>query len=251
MKAPAYETMGLDYSAVRRADPRIAAPLWEALGDARTVLNVGAGAGSYEPADRDVIAVEPSAVMIAQRPPGAATAIQGVAEDLPLEDGSVDATMAVFTMQHWQDHDRGLAEVRRVTRDRVAFATLDVEVAAEAFWLARDYMPEMIEPDRRDFPTIAYLRDAFPELQFDPIPIPHDCTDGFCIALWARPEAHLDPRVRQASSIWHRLPEPVIERALADLEADLESGEWDRRHGHLRETAELDVGIRLAHGALR
>jgi SAM-dependent methyltransferase len=251
MKTPAYDTMGLDYSAVRRADPRIAAPLWEALGDARRVLNVGAGAGSYEPPDREVVAVEPSPVMIAQRPPGAAPVIQGVAEELPLEDDEVDATMGVFTMQHWQDVDRGLAEVRRVTRDRIAFVTLDMDVAAETFWLARDYLPEMIDSDRRDFPTITRLGEIFAGLEVDEIAVPNDCTDGFCIALWGRPEAHLDPRVRQASSTWHRIPAAAVERAMTELEADLRSGEWDRRHGHLREAKELDIGLRLVRAELR
>ncbi len=251
MSAPSYDRIGLDYSEVRRADPRIEAVIWAALGDAETVLNIGAGAGSYEPTDREVIAVEPSAVMIAQRPPGAAAAIQGVAESLPLADKNVDATMGIFTMQHWADIDRGLEEVRRVTRDRVAFLTLDMDVAAEAFWLARDYLPEMIEADRRAFPTIDRLRASFPGLAVDTVAVPSDCTDGFCIALWSRPEAHLDPRVRQATSTWHRLPEVVVQRALAELAADLRSGEWDRRHGHLRETAELDIGMRLIRTELR
>jgi SAM-dependent methyltransferase len=250
MSVAAYDRIGLDYSEVRRADPRLGAAIWTALGDARTVLNVGAGAGSYEPIDREVIAVEPSAVMIAQRPPGAPVAIQGVAESLPLADKSVDATMGVFTMQHWSDVDRGLEEVRRVTRRRVVFLTLDMDVAAHAFWLAREYMPEMIEPDRRDFPTVRRLQEAFPGLQMDAIEVPGDCTDGFCIALWSRPEAHLDPRVRQASSIWHRLPDPVVRRAVAKLASDLRSGEWDRRHGYLRKTAELDIGLRLLRGEL-
>jgi SAM-dependent methyltransferase len=250
LSAPAYDRIGLDYSAVRRADPRFEAVIWAALGDAESVLNVGAGAGSYEPTDRQVIAVEPSAVMIAQRPSNAAPAIQGVAESLPLPDKSVDATMGVFTLQHWQDVDRGLAEVRRVTRERVAFLTLDMDIAAEAFWLAREYLPEMIEPDRRDFPTMDQLRASFPGLELDSVAVPSDCSDGFCIALWSRPEAHLDPRVRKASSIWHRVPDRAVRRALAELTADLESGEWDRRHGHLREKPELDVGIRLVRAGL-
>lgn len=250
MSAPAYDRIGLDYSAVRRADPRFEAVIWAALGDAESVLNVGAGPGSYEPTDRQVIAVEPSAVMIAQRPSNAAPAIQGVAESLPLADKSVDATMGVFTLQHWQDVERGLAEVRRVTRERVAFLTLDMEIAAEAFWLARDYLPEMIEPDRRDFPSMDQLRASFPGLELDRVAVPSDCSDGFCIALWSRPEAHLDPRVRKASSIWHRVPETAVRRALVELAADLESGEWDRRHGQLREKPELDLGIRLVRAGL-
>ncbi|MGA8745022.1 MAG: methyltransferase domain-containing protein [Solirubrobacterales bacterium] len=245
MNGAAYDRIGLDYSAIRRADPRIEALIWAALGDAKTVLNIGAGAGSYEPADREVIAIEPSAVMIAQRPPEAAAAIQGVAESLPLKDKSVDATMGVFTMQHWQDIGQGLEEVRRVTRERVALLTLDMDIAAKAFWLARDYLPEMIEPDRRDFPTMELLRAKFPALELETVAVPNDCSDGFCIALWSRPEAHLDPRVRKASSIWHRVPGAAVQRALAKLASDLDSGEWDRRYGHLRGQAELDIGMRL------
>jgi SAM-dependent methyltransferase len=244
VKTPAYDRMGIDYSEVRRADPRIEAAIWAALGDAKTVLNVGAGAGSYEPPDREVIAVEPSPVMIAQRPADAAPAIQGVAESLPLDDDSVDATMGVFTMHHWDDVDRGLAEVRRVTRKRVAFLTLDLDATAE-MWLCRDYLPEIVEHDRRMFPTIEQLEGALPGLRVVTVPGPGDCSDGFCIALWSRPEAFLDPRVRQASSIWHVLSPAVAEPALDRLSRDLESGEWDRRHGHLRAQAELDIGLRL------
>jgi SAM-dependent methyltransferase len=250
VSAPAYDRMGLNYSDVRRADPRIAAVIWDALGDAQSVVNVGAGTGSYEPADRRVVAVEPSPVMIAQRPPGAAPPIQGVAEDLPLADRSVDAAMGVFTMQHWQDVDRGLAEVGRVARRRVVFLTLDVEVAARA-WLVRDYAPEIIEHDRDAFPSIERLASIFPGLRVDAVPIPGDCTDGFCIGLWNRPEAHLDPRVRAGSSIWHQLPEPTVEGAVEKLRTDLECGEWDRRYGHLREQASLDVGVRVVSAELR
>jgi SAM-dependent methyltransferase len=249
VKAPAYDRLGLDYSAVRRADPRIEAAIWAALGDAATVLNIGAGAGSYEPRDREVIAVEPSPVMIAQRPPGAAPAIQGVAEAIPLEDKSVDATMGVFTMHHWQDVERGLAEVLRVTRERVAFLTLDLNVTAE-MWLTRDYLPEIVEHDRRTFPSIERLEAILPSPRVDTIPMPNDCTDGFCIALWSRPEAHLDPRVRRASSTWHLLPPAVVEGPLEQLGRDLASGEWDRRYGDLREGPSLDVGVRLVHAQL-
>jgi SAM-dependent methyltransferase len=249
MGAPAYDRMGIGYGAVRRPDPRIEAAIHAALGDARTVLNVGAGAGSYEPSDREVIAVEPSPVMIAQRPPAAAAAIEAFVEDLPLDDDSVDAAMGVFTMQHWADVDRGLAEVKRVARDRVVFVTLDMDQAA-SMWLGAEYLPEMIESDRRDFPSLEQIASALPGLEVDPIPVPSDCADGFCVALWSRPEAHLDPHVRRASSTWHRLPDEVVERALAALAADLESGEWDRRHGHLRDLDELDIGLRLVRAEL-
>lgn len=249
MKSPAYDRMGIDYSQVRRADPRFEAAIWAALGDARSVLNIGAGAGSYEPRDLEVIAVEPSPVMIAQRPPDAAPAIQGVAESLPLSDKSVDATMGVFTMQHWDDVDRGLAEVLRVTRDRVVFVTLDVDVTTE-MWLCRDYLPAIIEHDREIFPTIAHLESVLPNVSVVPVSVPADCADGFCVALWSRPEAHLDPRIRRSSSIWHQLPDSIVEPALDRLRRDLERGEWDRRYGALRTQASLDVGLRLVTAEL-
>jgi SAM-dependent methyltransferase len=245
MSSPAYDRIGLSYSHVRRADPRFEAAIWRALGDSRSVLNVGAGAGSYEPLDRKVIPVEPSPVMIAQRPAGAAPAIQGVAESLPLQDKSVDATMGVFTMQHWDNVDLGLAEVLRVTRKRIVLLTLDIDVMAE-MWLCRDYLPEIATHDRETFPSIAHLQAILPRLHVETIPVPTDCTDGFCIALWSRPEMHLDPDVRRASSIWHLLEPAIVESALERLRNDLRSGEWDRRYGRLRAQAALDVGVRLA-----
>ena len=250
MKIPAYDRMGIDYSDVRRADPRFEAAIWGALGGAKSVLNVGAGAGSYEPRDREVVAVEPSPVMIAQRPPDAAPAIQGVAEAIPLENKSVDATMGVFTMQHWDDVGRGLAEVLRVTRERIVFLTLDLDLTAE-MWLCRDYLPEIVEHDRETFSSIAHLETVLPNLQVETILVPSDCTDGFCVALWSRPEAHLDPSVRRASSIWHLLPPSVVDSGLDRLRRDLESGEWDRRYGRLRMQASLDVGLRLVIAELR
>jgi SAM-dependent methyltransferase len=250
VSAPAYERLGLSYSEVRRADPRFEKVLWSALGDAHSVLNVGAGAGSYEPRDREVIAVEPSSVMIAQRPAGAASAIQAVAESLPLADKSVDATMAVFTMQHWSDVDQGLAEALRVTRRRIVLLTLDLDVTAE-MWLCRDYLPEIVKHDRKTFPSIEHLQAVLPRARIDTVPVPVDCSDGFCIALWSRPEAHLDPDVRRASSIWHLLPASVIQSGLGRLSRDLETGVWDRRYGQLRSQPALDVGVRLLTAELR
>ena len=249
MSAPAYDRIGVGYSDIRRADSRIEAAIREALGDARIVLNIGAGAGSYEPTDREVIAVEPSPAMIAQRPADAAPAIQGVAEAIPLKDQSVDATMGIFTMQHWDDVDRGLTEVLRVTRKRIVFLTLDLDVTAH-MWLCRDYLPEIIEHDRKAFPTITHLQTVLPNVDVETVPVPADCTDGFCVALWSRPEAHLDPHVRRASSTWHRLSPAVIETGLDRLRQDLDSGEWDRRFGHLRTLGTLDIGLRLVKAEL-
>jgi SAM-dependent methyltransferase len=242
--APIYDRIGLDYSQVRRPDPRFEAAIWDALGNAKSILNLGAGSGSYEPADREVTAVEPSPVMIAQRPKNAAPAIQAAAEALPLGDKSVDATMGVFTMHHWDNVEQGLDEVLRVTRDRIVFLTVDPDVMAK-MWLCCEYLPEIAEHDRRTFPSMEYLEARLPGLHIGTVPVPADCTDGFCIAFWSRPEAILDSRVRQASSIWHLLPATVVEGALARLRRDLDSGDWDRRFGQLRGQATLDVGLRL------
>lgn len=243
--SPVYDCIGINYSRVRRPDPRFEAAIWDALGGAASVLNVGAGCGSYEPVDREVIAVEPSPVMIAQRPSNAAPVIQAAAEALPLKDKSVDATMCILTMHHWNNVGMGLNEVMRVTRNRIVILTVDPDVMAE-MWLCRDYLPEIAEYDRRTFPSIGYLKRRLPHLRVSTVPVPSDCLDGFCLAFWNRPEAILDPRIGRASSIWHLLPATVIEKGLARLRRDLDSGDWDRRFGHLREQAALDVGVRLA-----
>jgi SAM-dependent methyltransferase len=226
------------------ADPRIAAPIWRALGDARTVVNVGAGAGSYEPVDREVTAVEPSEVMIAQRSTGAAPVVQASAEQLPFADASFDAAMAVLTIHHWGDVARGLAEMTRVASRRVVIATFDPEVNNET-WIIRDYLPELRVGRERWMPEEARVLAALPAARVEPIPVPRDCTDRMFVAHWGRPEAYLDPEERAATSVWHLLPPEVTARAIEALRADLESGVWDERYGDLRELPELDVGLRL------
>lgn len=244
MAGATYDRIGLGYSAVRQPEPTIAARLEAALGDAASVLNVGAGTGSYEPRDREVTAVEPSQQMIAQRPPGSAPVVEGVAEDLPFEAGSFDAAMAVITVHHWSDVRKGLAEMVRVARQRVVLLTFD-PTPAENLWLVRDYFPGALEYHVRAMPPIADLTTALPNPTVESISIPRDCADGFFIGLWDRPEMHLDPAVRRASSVWHALPQEEIDAGLTQLAADLDSGDWERRHGHLRELPELDVGLRL------
>ncbi|HEX7298659.1 MAG TPA: class I SAM-dependent methyltransferase [Solirubrobacteraceae bacterium] len=240
----AYDEIGRDYGEYRRADPRLAAAIWAALGNARSVINVGAGSGSYEPADRDVLAVEPSAVMIAQRPPGAARALQATAESLPLYDDSFDAAMAVLTLQHWTDVEQGLAELSRVARQRIVLVTMDVEQLGE-HWLIRDYIPETLATQAVAFPSISSLERALPGASVSVLAVPRDCTDRFMAALWARPEDYFDPRLRNATSAWHELPDQIVERALGTLRCDLDSGRWDERYGHLRRMPELDVGLRI------
>jgi SAM-dependent methyltransferase len=249
MSSPAYDRMGVNYADFRRPEPRIEAAIWAALGDACSVVNVGAGTGSYEPPDREVIAVEPSPVMIAQRPPDAAEAIEGVAESLPLADDSVDAAMGVLTVHHWRDLDAGLAEMRRVARRRIVLLTIDPD-AIEEVWIVSEYFPEAAALDREVLPSLEELRTKLPGAVIETVPAPRECRDGFSIGLWGRPELLLDPEVRRAASIWHRMPAGATERGLRRLRADLESGRWDERHGHLRTLPELDVGLRLVRQEL-
>jgi SAM-dependent methyltransferase len=240
-----YDTIGRGYSAYRTADPRIQAAVDAALGDARTVVNVGAGTGSYEPRDRPVIPVEPSTAMARQRDPALAPAVLGVAESLPLADGCADAAMAMLTVHHWTDAGRGLGELRRVARRRVVLLTIDVEVEAD-MWLLRDYLPEVVARDRTEFPAIDRLvAELGARTQVLTVPVPADCLDGFLLAFWSRPEAVLDPGARAATSGFARMSQRAEAAAVARLEADLGSGAWDDRHGHLRTLSELDVGLRL------
>lgn len=207
-------------------DPRIAARVHAALGDARTVLNVGAGSGSYEPEGRYVLAVEPSAGMRAQRPPHFAPTIIASAEAPPLDNDSFDAAMAISTLHHWRDPAAGLRELRRVARGPVVVLTVDTDVLA-GYWMMSDYLPEALADDRERFPTIDAVADMLGGARVEPVPIPADCEDGFLEAHYARPEAYLDPALRAAQSVWPRLPEGVEQRALAALSADLASGAWD------------------------
>ena len=217
-----------------------------ALGDAGTVVNVGAGAGSYEPRDRHVIAVEPSAVMAAQRPAELAPAIRASAGSLPLRDGSVDAAMAILTVHHWDaELARGVRELRRVARGPVVVLTFDAEVAGR-MWLGADYVPEVAALDRRTFPTVSQLTGWLGgEVATTVVPIAADTPDWTFAAFWAHPERVLDPAARAATSGFARQPPWVVERVVAALGADLESGAWDARHGQLRALAELDAGMRL------
>ena len=228
-RAPLYDTIGATYTVTRRTEPQIAARVWAALGDAQTVLNVGAGTGSYEPSDRDVTAVEPSAVMRAQRPAGAAPCVDAVAESLPFEDQSFDVAMAFATIDHWPDPIAGLREMRRVARHVVAF-TYDAS-DPDRFWLNRDYLPEFagLWAGR---PSLTDLAGAI-GARTEPVLVPWDCADGFYHAYWRRPEAYLDEHVRHGMSIWARVGPDAEQRAVHRLRADLASGRWAERHRDL------------------
>jgi SAM-dependent methyltransferase len=239
-----YETHGTGYGVQRRTDPRIAAYVHAALGDARTVLNVGAGTGSYEPEDRQVTAVEPSASMRAQRPAHLSVAIDATAEALPFADDSFDAAMATVTVHQWADTDQGLRELCRVSRGPVVILTFDGD-ALDLLWLA-DYAPELIAAERRRYPDIEHIRQVLGGTStVTPMPIPIDCVDGFTEAYYARPERFLDPEVRQSQSAWGFVTPEATGRAVSRLRADLESGEWDRRYGPLRTQPEFIGSLRL------
>ncbi len=236
-----YDQIGHGYSGARRTEPRIASVIWAALGDALTVLNVGAGTGSYEPPDRDVTAVEPSEVMRGQRPPGAAPCIAASAEALPFPDRSFEVATAVLSDHQWRDPIAGLREMQRVAERVVVFQWDNEEI--RDFWLVRDYLPEF-----------AVLADRCPSLReraraigasMEPVPIPWDCVDGFFHAYWRRPEAYLDERVRRGSSVWARVGSAAQARAVADLRADLVSGRWRARNSELLDLEQADLGARL------
>ena len=240
-----YDVIGHGYAAYRRPDPRIAAAVHAALGDARTVLNVGAGTGSYEPTDRPVLAVEPSTAMAQQRPAHLPPAVRAVAESLPLADQCVDASMAIMTIQHWTDWRRGLTELRRVTRRRIVLLTIDVAAEAD-MWLFADYAPQFLANDSAEFPRPDAIA-AFLEVPVDVqvVPVPADCTDGMGVSFWSRPEAILDPGARRATSGFARMDDEEEQAIVDRLAADLASGAWDARYGRLRSLSELDVGLRL------
>jgi SAM-dependent methyltransferase len=237
-----YERIGRGYAQARRADPRIARVVHAALGDATSVVNVGAGTGSYEPADRDVIAVEPSAQMRAQRPAGAAPCLDALAEELPLDDASVDVGMALYTDFHWGDRARAIAELVRVSRRGIVILTVDRD-AAEGYWLTRDYLPEANHLFAPLADVTRLLPGPAPEVT--PVLIPADCRDGFVHAFWKRPEALLDPDVHATMAVFTRVDSAAVAGARARLGADLASGAWRRRNRELAALTALDLGHRL------
>jgi SAM-dependent methyltransferase len=241
-----YDVIGAEYAVTRREDPRIAALIHAALGEARTIVNVGAGAGSYEPRDRHVVGVEPSGVMIAQRDPQLPPAIRAGAYPLPLEDQSVDAAMAILTIHHWdEDQERGVREMRRVARGPVVILTFDPAVSAR-MWLMADYLPEVAELDRRILPapeTLALWLDS--DVSIREVPISRDTPDWSLGSFWAHPERVLDARARNSTSGFARMSPEVVDRVVKAVERDLQDGTWDARHGHLRELDEYDAGLRL------
>lgn len=239
--AQLYDRIGVGYGSYRRPDPRIAAAITHALGELAPIVNVGAGTGSYEPSDRPVLAVEPAMTMIRQRQARLTPVVQASATHLPFRDAVFAAALAVLTIHHWPDRMRGLAELARVTRHRLVIVTYDP--AATGFWLVEDYFPAIREIDRQMLPPLEAFHHALGPVDIRPLPIPHDCIDGFLGAYWRRPYAYLDPGVRSAISAFAKLPN--VDAGLARLRADLADGTWARRYGHLLHQTAFDLGYRL------
>jgi SAM-dependent methyltransferase len=242
--AALYDELGRTYSSTRRPDPRIGATIAAALSGSATVINIGAGTGSYEPR-QTVVAIEPSPVMISQRPPGSAPVLRAAAEHIPLRTGCADAALAVLTIHHWSDLERGVAEMHRIARRGLVFLTWDAEVIGERFWLLSEYVPAA----RRADAELAVPLDRLTGLLTDPVvravPVPYDCADGFGAAFWRRPAAYLDPAVQAGMSMFAKLDPALYADGLARLADDLSSGRWQREHADLLDTPELDLGYRL------
>lgn len=235
---------GIGYAQIRRTDPRIAAIVHKALTDAKTILNIGAGAGSYEPEDKYVVAVEPSAVMRAQRlERGKVPAVIGYADALPFDDNAFDACMAMATIHHWPDMAAGLAEMRRVAKDTVVVMTFDPS-ALKDFWNAH-YFPDVVAAEKKRYPEIDFITNCLGNCEVWDVPVPLDCVDGFQEAFYGRPEAFLDANVRKAQSAWSFVDDATVTRMVQHLADELASGEWDRKYGHYRTQPFFNGSIRL------
>ena len=241
-----YESIGSNYSQLRIPDQRIADQIFRALGDAKTICNVGAGAGSYEPTDREVTAVEPSATMIAQRT-SLNQVVQASAEKLPFDDYQFDAAMASLTVHHWIDAVAGLKEMKRVSHRQVVFAFAPEQL--DSLWLIRDYLPDVITLEKNRSMSVDQIANVLHATTVEPVMIPHDCTDGFQAAYWRRPSAYLDHHVRAAISSMSQLPQELVTKAMTQLQKDLNSGSWEKRYGNLLQLTELDLGYRLVIAA--
>ncbi len=235
-----YDSIGINYAELRKPDPRIAKTIEQALGAAKVILNVGAGTGSYEPADRQLVAVEPSLEMIRQRRPSAARAIRATADELPFEDGRFEAAMAILTVHHWPDKEAGLREMRRVTRGPIVLLTFD---PSHRPWLT-DYLPQLATLDETHSPQMSDYARWLGNVRISPLLVPHDCTDGFLYAYWRRPSAYLDARIRSGSWSFRAIGD-TAEAGLSKLARDLDTGEWQRRYSELLAREDYDAGYRL------
>jgi SAM-dependent methyltransferase len=242
-----YDNIGHNYSVTRCTDPKIAKQLYDELHGATRIVNIGAGTGSYEPENIELVAVEPSSVMISQRKVGSHRVEQAFAENLPFENSSFSHAMTVLSMHHWQDRARAFREINRVATEKFVAITWDPK--SDPFWLTREYFPEIYEMDKTIFPDLEELADFFDEVTIRPLQIPDDCQDGFLTAFWKRPEAYLNSKVRQAMSPFSKIKN--LSEGLQKLEDDLASGAWARNNRDILDSSYLDVGYRLISARLR
>jgi len=241
-----YDAIGQDYTAARRTDPTWEVRLWSKLDEAGWVLNVGAGAGSYESHHPRLVAVEPSGTMRRQRPSWAAPCVNARAEDLPFDDKSFDVAMAILTIHHWSDLERGIEELKRVAH-RYLVLTYDMAVQRN-FWLTANYIPEIADAEEQRVPSIAAVRDLFGSSCMEPMLVPAQCTDGFATAYWRRPWLLLKPTVRQSCSALALTDSEAVDRGLRELERDLADGSWYEKHAELLSLEAWDAGFRLITG---
>ena len=244
---PIYDEIGIHYSVTRCTDPQIAEQLYPKLAGAKRIVNIGAGTGSYEPENVDLVAVEPSAEMISQRKPTAYPVKQASAEKLPLEDNSFSHVMTILSMHHWKDRPRAFSEINRIATEKFIAITWDPE--SEPFWLTRDYFPEIYEMDKAIFPKLDQFEKFFDDVEISTLQIPHDCQDGFFAAFWRRPAAYLSSQVRQATSPFSKVKN--LEASLQRLEADLKNGAWAEKNQVIIDAASLDAGYRLITANIR
>jgi SAM-dependent methyltransferase len=233
-----YDQIGNEYSKLRIPDKRIESLIHNEIGSCQNIINIGAGSGSYEPKNYNIVAVEPSKIMISQRPIGSAPVIQAYAEYLPFSDKQFDLAMALLTIHHWEDLEKGLMEMKRVSKRQLIFTW---DPTFTGFWLTKDYFPEILKIDKKIFPQINFIESVLGPLKRQIVEIPHNCTDGFGSAYWRRPKAYLNPNVRAAISTFHKITN--VESGLSRLRDDIESGKWEAQNGHLLELESLDLGF--------
>ncbi len=246
MKAT-YDTIGINYAQKRKSDPRIAAQILERLQGVERILNIGAGTGSYEPIDMNLVALEPSLEMIKQRSTDAHPVVQGTAESLPFEDGSFSHALTILSMHHWKDQAKAFQEINRVVRDK--FIAISWDPKSAGFWFTRDYFPEVVEMDQANFPSIDILNEHFDDVKVEPLLIPEDCIDGFLAAYWKRPTAYLNEDVRNSISSFSKLDH--IEGPLQQLEADIKNGVWQEKNQSILNQSELDAGYIIISASIK
>jgi SAM-dependent methyltransferase len=245
--ATLYDAIGINYSVTRCTDPKIAKQLYAEFQGATRIVNIGAGTGSYEPDNVELVAVEPSSEMISQRKPGSHRVEKASAEKLPFDDGSFSHAITVNSMHHWKDRALAFSEINRVATER--FVAITWDPSSEPFWLTRDYFPEIYEMDKRIFPDMKEFDGYFDQVKVRPLQIPSDCQDGLLAAFWKRPEAYLSSKVRQSISPFAKIEN--LSEGLRKLEDDLATGAWAKNNHAILSQSSLDVGYKIISARVR